>query len=61
MGVFKNLLIQAEEGDKHAIETLASHCEKNGNINQAILWYKKLGNDKKVEELTKLNKDSAVP
>lgn len=51
MGYFKDLLIRAEDGETEAMKTIAELSEKNKNYKEAIKWYNRLNNHKKVKEL----------
>ena len=51
MGFFKDLLIRSEDGETEAMKTVAELSEKNKNYKEALKWYNKLNNHKKVEEL----------
>jgi len=42
MGIFKDLLIKAENGDRNAIETIVDHAMKKGDRVTYFKWVRKI-------------------
>ena len=54
MGVFKKILLMAEEGDRDAMLKVAQEYREKWDFKKACYWYGKLGKTKEVEELKAL-------
>lgn len=51
MGMYKRILILAEEGDRDAMLKIAEGCREGRDLQRALYWYGKLNKTKEIEEI----------
>jgi len=57
MGYYKNLLIEAQEGNKEAIKTIAQDYEAKQDYIQALKWYKDISDNSSIKRIESLLKE----